>query len=65
MPRRRPRSFARSVAKHGILLNKEQIVAQYDTYNKNAGRNADTHKVMKIILEAIESPTADKEAVAD
>jgi CheY-like chemotaxis protein len=53
-------AFARSVANHGILLTSDQILAQYDRYNINAGRNPDTHKVMLIILDAIESPTKDK-----
>lgn len=50
-------AFARSVAKHGILLTSDQIQEQYDRYNINAGRNRDTHKVMLIILEAMEAKT--------
>lgn len=48
-------AFARSVAKHSILLTSDQILDQYNRYNDNAGRNKDTHKVMQIILDAIES----------
>ena len=54
-------AFARSAAKFGVLLPSDQILAQYDHYNSNAGRNRDTHKVMLIILEAIE-PKSEEES---
>jgi hypothetical protein len=42
------------VRKFGILLSRDQILAQYDLYNTNAGRNADTHAVMTTVLDALE-----------
>jgi hypothetical protein len=48
-------AFARSVAKHGTLLSSDQILELYDRYNANAGKNKDTHKVMLIVLEAMEA----------
>jgi hypothetical protein len=48
-------AFARSVRKYGILLSREQIMAQYDLYNSNAGRHGETHEVLGEILNAIES----------
>jgi CheY-like chemotaxis protein len=53
-------AFARSVAKFGILLTSDQILAQYDRYNTNAGRNRDTHKVMLVILEAMEAKSEEE-----
>ena len=58
-------AFAKSVAKHGILLTKDQILNQYDTYNRNAGQNRDTHKVMLTILEAIDPTVDEKDPVTD
>lgn len=48
-------AFARSVRKYGILLSTEQIMAQYDLYNSNAGRHSETHEVLGEILNAIEN----------
>jgi CheY-like chemotaxis protein len=53
-------AFARSVQKHGILLTSDQILEQYDRYNANAGRNKDTHKVMLIVLEAMEARSGER-----
>jgi len=47
-------AFARSVRKFGILMSRDQIMAQYDLYNANAGRNSETHEVLSEILDAIE-----------
>jgi CheY-like chemotaxis protein/HEAT repeat protein len=58
-------AFARSVAKHGVLLTKDQILAQYDLYNGNAGRNPDTHKVLLTVIEAIEASTAENDDVKE
>lgn len=51
-------AFARSVQKHGILLESEQVLKQYARYNANAGKNQDTHKVMTIVLDAMEARRA-------
>ncbi|MEX0677797.1 MAG: hypothetical protein WD063_12020 [Pirellulales bacterium] len=46
--------FARSVRKHGILLTSGEIRRQYDLYNTNAGRDAETHEVLAAVLDVIE-----------
>lgn len=46
--------FARSVRKHGILLLTDEIRRQYDLYNSNAGRDAETHEVLGAVLDVIE-----------
>jgi CheY-like chemotaxis protein len=48
-------AFGRSVRKYGILLSREQIMAQYDLYNANAGRHGETHEVLGKILDALEN----------
>jgi CheY-like chemotaxis protein len=48
-------AFARSVRKYGILLTSDEIMAQYDRYNANAGRHGETHEVLGEILDALES----------
>ena len=47
-------AFASSVRKHGLLLTRDEIMRQYDVYNANAGRDADTHTVLSAILDAFE-----------
>jgi CheY-like chemotaxis protein len=47
--------FSRSVAEHGILLTSGEILEQYDHYNEKAGQNAETQKVLAVVLDAIES----------
>ncbi len=56
-------AFAHSVRQHGILLTREELLQQYDLYNANAGRDADTNTVLSAILDTIEQrgrPTADE-----
>jgi HEAT repeat protein len=47
-------ALARSIRKYGTLLTTDEIYAQYDMYNYNAGRNRDTHKVLGQVLDVIE-----------
>ncbi len=47
-------AFATSTARYGVLLTSGEILHQYELYNANAGRDADTHAVLSAILDAIE-----------
>lgn len=47
-------ALARSIRNYGTLLTTDEIYAQYDIYNYNAGRNRDTHKVLGQLLDVIE-----------
>jgi len=47
-------ALARSIRHYGTLLTTDEIYAQYDIYNYNAGRNRDTHKVLGQLLDVIE-----------
>ncbi len=47
-------ALARSVRRHGTLLTSDEILAQYDYYNDNAGRNRETHEVLGSLLDVIE-----------
>jgi CheY-like chemotaxis protein len=51
-------AFARSVRKFGVFLSPQEILDQYDLYNGNAGRDADTHLVLAAILDALEHKEA-------
>jgi hypothetical protein len=47
-------ALARGIRAHGILLTTDEIRRQYDLYNTNAGRNAETHEVTGALLDVIE-----------
>ncbi len=47
-------ALTESMHQHGILLTSEEILQQYDLYNANAGRDADTHAILGVILDALE-----------
>jgi len=47
-------AFAHSVGRYGILLSREEILRQYDLYNANEGRDADSSAMLSAILDAIE-----------
>jgi hypothetical protein len=52
-------AFQGSVLRHGLLLTKDEVQAQYNQYNINAGRDQDLHRLLATILDTIEgSPTA-------
>ncbi|REK12768.1 MAG: HEAT repeat domain-containing protein [Planctomycetota bacterium] len=48
-------ALARSIRSHGILLTTNEIRRQYDIYNSNAGRNAETHEVLGAVLDTLEN----------
>jgi hypothetical protein len=47
-------AFARNMGQFGLRLTRDEIMQQYDLYNSNAGRNAETHAVLTAVLDAIE-----------
>jgi CheY-like chemotaxis protein len=53
-------SLAASIRDHGIMLTREEIMRQYDLYNANAGRDADSNDVLGAILDALEQRTVAK-----
>jgi CheY-like chemotaxis protein len=48
-------AFRASVAAHGVLLTNDQILTQYDRYNASETADADTQRVLGLLLDAIES----------
>jgi len=51
--------FEDSVKRHGVLLTKEQILAQYNRYNQSENLGAETQQVLGKVLDIIEAPTKD------
>jgi hypothetical protein len=51
-------AFAHSRQEYGVLLTRAEILQQYELYNANAGRNADTNLVLGAVLDAIEGKDA-------
>lgn len=51
-------AFYNSVQRHGVLLTSEEITTQYDRYNASASADADTQKVLSVLLDAIEARRA-------
>ncbi len=47
-------ALARSIRRYGTLLTSDELYAQYDLYNLNAGRNRDTHRVLGALLDVLE-----------
>ncbi len=52
-------AFKAAVARRGILLTKDQIVAQYDRYNASEELDSGTQAVLGEVLDIIEAPTQD------
>ncbi len=50
-------AFAQAVQRRGLLLTRDEILLQYDRYNRSAGLDADTQKVLAALLDAIEMPS--------
>ena len=48
------KALSDSIRQHGVMLTSGEILQQYDLYNANAGRDAETHDVLEAILNAIE-----------
>jgi hypothetical protein len=51
-------AFRQSVQKYGILLTTEEIGQQYQRYNESEKQDAATQKVLGLILDCLEVPTA-------
>ncbi len=47
-------AFVRNMRAYGLLLSRDLILHEYDLFNANAGRDADTHAVLGAILDALE-----------
>jgi CheY-like chemotaxis protein len=50
-------AFRESVEKHGVLLTSQQILLQYDRYNRSAALDRPTQQVLGFILDCIEART--------
>jgi hypothetical protein len=48
------KAFVASVQRHGLQLNRDQILRQYDRYNASETADADTQQVLGQILDVIE-----------
>jgi CheY-like chemotaxis protein len=49
--------FAQAVQQRGLLLTHDEIVLQYDRYNRSAAMDPGTQKVLGAVLETIEKPS--------
>ena len=50
-------AFAQAVQQRGLLLTRDEILLQYDRYNRSAALDPGTQQVLGAILEAIEKPS--------
>ncbi len=50
-------AFAQAVERRGLLLTRDEILLQYDRYNRGAALDAETQKVLASVLNAIEMPS--------
>ena len=50
-------AFAVAVERRGVLLTREEILLQYDRYNRSAALDPATQQVLGAILKAIEMPS--------
>lgn len=50
-------AFARAVERRGLLLTRDEILLQYDRYNRSAALDAGTQGVLAAVLNAIETPS--------
>ena len=53
-------AFARAVQQRGLLLTGDEILLQYDRYNRSAAQDSGTQQVLGAILEAIEKPSRER-----
>jgi len=51
------RAFRQSTEQNGILLTTEQILLQYDRYNRSENLDTGTQQVLALILDCIEAPS--------
>ena len=54
-------AFAVAVKRRGLLLTRDEILQQYDRYNKSAVLDKETQQVLAAVLDAIEAPTRTQE----
>ncbi|MGE3776025.1 MAG: hypothetical protein AB7F89_02480, partial [Pirellulaceae bacterium] len=54
-------AFETSVERRGVLLTRDEILAQYDRYNASATQNEETQQVLGALLDTIEAPAAGEE----
>lgn len=59
------KAFDESVARFGVLLKSDQIVAQYDRYNLSVDADTDTQQVLGLLLDSLEKPTREKSQVTN
>jgi hypothetical protein len=52
-------AFRENTRKHGILLTTDEIRQQYRRYNESENGDAQTQKLLGLILDCLEAPTAD------
>ena len=52
------KAFRESTREHGVLLTTDQIRQQYDRYNQSRDQDAATQRVLGLILDCIEAPSA-------
>ncbi len=50
-------ALQQNIRQHGILLTTVEIGRQYDRYNASEELDADTQKILALILDSIEEPT--------
>lgn len=49
-------AFAQAVERRGLLLTRDEILLQYDRYNRSAALDSGTQQVLAAVLNAIEMP---------
>jgi hypothetical protein len=57
------KAFDESIARFGVLLTSDQIVAQYERYNLSVDADTDTQQVLGLLLDSLEKPTREKTQV--
>jgi hypothetical protein len=50
-------AFAQAVQRRGLLLTHDEILLQFDRYNRSAALDAGTQQVLGVVLDAIEKPS--------
>jgi len=50
-------AFAQAVERRGLLLTRDEILLQYDRFNRSAALDAGTQQVLAAVLDAIELPS--------
>jgi hypothetical protein len=53
-------AFRVSVQTHGILLKTDEILRQYDLYNRRKDADENSRKVLGLLLDCLEAPSGTK-----